>query len=574
MNKTINISLNGQHFNIDENAYDILKNYLKKLEISFQSDEGKDEIMQDIETRIAELFQGYLGIGRDVVSTQDVEKMIDVMGRPEQYLDENEPTENPKSGNNTQNKTYYSGDQVIEKKLYRDPDEKIIAGVLAGISHYFGWNPMILRAIYFGIPMMSIFFDFGASTGFFVVSYIILWVIMPMANTNIQKMQMYGTPVTVDTIQKNFSKEEIKETVDNLSGFTKEVVSDAGPFIERLFEVMLKLFKGFAGIFLLFLGIGALIGAFVFLFTTLFSHNYLYTVGDLVFDNAWKFYIFTFCIFFLILSFGAFFTFLAIRLLSKGNTLKNSTAFLVSCMVVFFLSLIGIGVIGGLTALDFKEEVSFYDKDQIATEVDTLYVNFNDARNHSFYVNNRRFRNTLGLNETLDSLKIRVNNDLKIKKSPDSHFYLEKIYTGKGRDEKSARKNISSLVYDYKLEGNRLILPEEMLLPTSDKYRGQELELVLYVPQGKYIETENVDDLESLGNLKGMSESWDNEDSEALLTINGDTVYCFNCEGESNKVKVDERVIDISSEDSKVIINEDSLSVESPDGNVKIKFKE
>ncbi len=568
MNKTINISLNGQHFNIDENAYTALKKYLKTLEVSFSQDEGKDEIMQDIETRIAELFQGYLGLGRDVVSEYDVEKMITVMGRPEQYLEEGEES---KEQAESQQQTL--GNQTIEKKLYRDLDEKIIAGVLAGISHYFGWNPMYLRGIYLGLPLMTLIFDAGFSISFFVISYIVMWIIMPIAHTNIQKMQMYGTPVTVDTIQKNFSKEEIKETVDNISGFTREVVTDATPFLERVLGAFLSILKVFFGILLMFMGIGALVGAFTLLITSLFSQNFLYSFGDLLFDQAWQYYVFVFAVFFLILSIGVLITYFAIRLLSNQRTFKNSSSIIISCISAFFISLVVIIIMSTLTAMEFREEVSFYDKEKLMTDSDTLRVSFAEPQHGKYVVTRSKFGNVLGWNQDMDSLKIRVWNDIEIKKSYDNHFYVEKVLSAKGRDEKDARKNISKISYPYQLRGNHLYLPEEMMLPSTSKYRFQEVQLVLYVPEGKHIETDNIDDIQSNG-LKGFDEAWDNQDNDLLISINGDTIYCNNCEKGEESFKPKNNEIKIDSEDGKVIINQDSLSVESEDGNVKIKFKE
>src|SRR5690625_6040191 len=127
MDKTISISLGGFSFIIDEVAYNKLKKYLDQIRISLGNIEGVDEIMSDIEVRIAELFKERLS-GREVVNSFDVEHVIEVMGEPEQYVDEDaEGTTSFKQSSETK-----------KKKLYRDPKDKVLAGVLSGLAHYIG----------------------------------------------------------------------------------------------------------------------------------------------------------------------------------------------------------------------------------------------------------------------------------------------------------------------------------------------------------------------------------------------------------------------------------------------------
>ena len=135
MNKTVTVNIGGMVFHIEEHAYDKLKKYLEAIRGYFTTSDGRDEIIQDIESRIAEMFTERIGSNRQVVVEADVEFMIDTMGRPEQVAGETDDDSN--STNNT-NQTYQSTSRTGHRRLYRDPEDKVVGGVCSGISYYFG----------------------------------------------------------------------------------------------------------------------------------------------------------------------------------------------------------------------------------------------------------------------------------------------------------------------------------------------------------------------------------------------------------------------------------------------------
>ncbi|MEY3600023.1 MAG: hypothetical protein RLZZ463_800 [Bacteroidota bacterium] len=139
MNKTININLGGLVFYIDEDAYQQLKNYLGAIERSLSSSEGKEEIIADIESRIAELFNEKLKDNKQVINQQDVHSVIQVMGEPEDYRVDEEVF----GGDEKQSKSNASS-----RKLYRDTDNKMLAGVSAGLGHYLGINNNWIRLLF------------------------------------------------------------------------------------------------------------------------------------------------------------------------------------------------------------------------------------------------------------------------------------------------------------------------------------------------------------------------------------------------------------------------------------------
>lgn len=183
MNKTVNINLASTFFHTDESAYAKLKAYLKKLEDGFKNTVGKEEILKDIEARIAELFQEIKTNSDYVISEADVEKIIAVLGQPEDFLSEEEEEEVEKT---------------IHKKLFRDPDDNYIGGVASGLGHYFGIDTSWIRLIWL---LLAVF-----SGGTFILIYLLFWVLVPVAKTTAYKLRMKGKPINVSNIEKKLKK--------------------------------------------------------------------------------------------------------------------------------------------------------------------------------------------------------------------------------------------------------------------------------------------------------------------------------------------------------------------------------
>src|SRR5690606_17444589 len=249
MDKTISISLGGFSFIVDDRAYLRLKSYLDEIRHSLHGMEGTDDIISDVETRIAELLKEKLGV-REVVNESDVEYIVGIMGRPEQYMDEEDVE--PKSTYNNSSKNYTSAESV-KKKLYRDPNDKIIAGVLSGIAHYLGIDTWITRVIWIVLFFADSVISF---TTFTVLGYIILWIILPKAETASQKYEMFGQAGDFETIKKNASQ---------AASEMKGVASDASNVIGKIFHIIGKIILVFIGIMLICTGIGLIVAAIALL---------------------------------------------------------------------------------------------------------------------------------------------------------------------------------------------------------------------------------------------------------------------------------------------------------------------
>ena len=190
MKKTFNINLGGIVFHIDEDAYDLLDKYLSNLRIHFSKEEGAEEIVHDMELRISELFSERLNEKKQVVTLKDVEEIIAQMGKPEEF-----------SEDTTHDTNEYIKEEKGPKRLFRDPDNKVIGGVCSGIAAYLGWDVTAVRIIFIALALPFILNGSLILNGV-VIAYIIAWIIIPEANTATEKLSMKGMKVNVENIGK------------------------------------------------------------------------------------------------------------------------------------------------------------------------------------------------------------------------------------------------------------------------------------------------------------------------------------------------------------------------------------
>lgn len=243
MNNTENISLGGYAFTIETDAYAELETYINEIRSSFSSDPCAEEIIADIEERIAELLkeQTVPGMVINLPMIQEIRRRI---GNPKE-LAQDEPnedctaTENPK-------KTHDLKTEKKNRRLYRDIDSRVFGGVCSGLGAYFGIDNVFVRLIFI-ILFIGGLFGLGAGPYIFIsiIAYICLWIAMPAARTGEQKREMRGRPTDLkDYKGKDFDfDKEMKEATQSPGGRT----------IRRIFSV-------FFGFFFLMIGLGGLLG--------------------------------------------------------------------------------------------------------------------------------------------------------------------------------------------------------------------------------------------------------------------------------------------------------------------------
>ncbi len=210
MNKIVNINLGGYPFTIDEDAYAYLQKYLKTIKRHFSDSEGCEEILYDIEVRMAELFQDRVK-GSAIVNMKNLDEVIKILGKPEDFgadpidMDREEPIRQRR-------RTDHGHTVRTGKKLFRNPEDKILGGVAGGLAAYFGINDAVWVRIAFVLLSFS---------GIGILPYIILWIIVPEAKSAGDKLEMRGEPVNVSNIAKTVES-ELSELSDRLTEMTKD----------------------------------------------------------------------------------------------------------------------------------------------------------------------------------------------------------------------------------------------------------------------------------------------------------------------------------------------------------------
>lgn len=242
MNKTVNVTINNLIFHIEEEGYELLSEYLIAIKKHFKFFEDSEEIIEDIESRIAEQFHAKIKASKEVITTEDVEELILTMGTVEDFAQ----AEDAIPDDDDEIRTEPSMRKKRVRKLYRNPDDKIIAGVCSGLAAYFGLDATLVRIIFF----ISIFFG---GTG--LLLYLVLLVIVPEANSAAEKLEMQGEPLTIskieEEIQRHLKKKYISAFVKNHGGQGK-VVDSAKSFLEKVISGLSDIFRLIGQLFEMF----------------------------------------------------------------------------------------------------------------------------------------------------------------------------------------------------------------------------------------------------------------------------------------------------------------------------------
>ncbi|NLO01226.1 MAG: PspC domain-containing protein, partial [Bacteroidales bacterium] len=248
MKKTFTININGLIFNIEEDAYELLHNYLVNLKKHFGDDEEGREILADIEARISEIFSAKISDERKVITYESVEEIIKTMGTPEDFAEEAGEEEE-----------LLNSDKKLQKRLYRDPEHRILGGVCGGLSAYFNMDPIILRIIFVILTFLT------SGTG--LLAYIILWIAVPKATTTAQRLEMHGREANVKNIEKSIREEinEVKKNYDNFKASDtnaklKKSVDYAGEASQNVFKIIFKIAVILLGAALIISGFFGLLG--------------------------------------------------------------------------------------------------------------------------------------------------------------------------------------------------------------------------------------------------------------------------------------------------------------------------
>jgi phage shock protein C len=439
MDKIITINLGGYAIKIEEDAYEALKTYIRKIEETFANTENGKEIINDIEARIAEMLTEKTQ-GKVSANLFDVEFVKKEMGNPGEF----ESEDSEKSGNKTE-----IPHETIRRRLYRDPDNTVFGGVCSGISHYFNIDPVIVRLIWFGL----IFF-FG--TG--ILIYFILWVIVPEAITTAQKLEMKGEAPTLDNIV-NRVKTEAEKVEQNLK--SQNFGQRFQHFFKSISPIFLNIFKAIsmlASLILLVLLTLIIIALLSGKGSLNYNHNeFAFHNIPNFFDNSWQFLSFKILVGLLLCIplFNVLISLLKFVFNSKLNyrPIGKFLGWIWVATLPFLIYFIYLGV----NNFKSRQTVSTESKEMIQGEL-IIKADFNTEDN--FY----------------------KNIDMEIEPSVDSLIHIIINQTANGKTVREAEKLAEKNGASYTIKGNTLTLKSADKFEELGIFRGQSVDFIIQIP--------------------------------------------------------------------------------------------
>ena len=547
-------------FNIEEDAYDKLNNYLQAIKQYFSSYEGNQEIVSDIESRIAEKFwTNQNSDNQPVISIDGVNELIKSMGtvsdfeaiQEEEDLRNSSQSASPKLAIGGQ-ESATSGSQKTTatepKRLYRDVKRKALGGVLAGLAHYFNidvvWVRIIYLFLFLGLPPISddlgplsgfvflayfvcwivfppntnldedkkikkfyrdndskvlggvcsglaayfgvditvvrLLFVFGVylfGTGF--LAYIILWIVAPKARTLTQKMEMKGEPVTLSNIETN-----IKESINVDKNAPENVLTKVLLFPFRLVGIIIKglgeVLKNLGPVARVIAGIVLILFSLSILVAVVVSIAAFFGVvsgieGTDFFDHS-PFKVFSQDIhpmtgFFAFLAmFTPFLALLLVGLILVSNRRIGTRNFWISLLGLWLAGLMGAGILATKYALNFKKKGKF-----------------EQTKNYPFTLSGKTLVLSSNNNQddTFDGMQMKEDVSLNIEGYEGADLKLEQRFEASGRTRVEAEANAKNILYNIVQKDSTLAFEQKILLPEKARFRGQDLEMTLYIPYEK-----------------------------------------------------------------------------------------
>lgn len=497
MNKIISINLKGLVFQVEEEAFEQLKKYLELLNQHFANEESRLEIIDDIESRIAEMLQEKLKT-KPAITAEDVEEIIGIMGKPADFgIDsEEEGDAEPKEKKAGYDTTY----STTDKRFMRDTETGILGGVCAGTGHYFGIEPLWIRLIF-------LFLFFAMGTG--VLFYLILWIIIPEAKTPTDRLQMKGEPINIDTIEKTVKEEyeRVKENINNFSRDKKDPITrniyKIGGITRDIILGIVKVVSKIVGFFFLTTGI-LLLTILVGILIKLSTDGSL-PLLSLAFESSAAFWITVIAAIVLQIT-------LAIGLISAAVSLFNPRKKILNrgigislgvlCAISFF-ALVTMGISFG-SSFSQKESIK---TNRVLPAGDTLTISsinpvykaiFGEYNAANSYDYSSADFNFLHMNfNYVKTSSMAIKNDslwcmakLEVQRSNDSIWELEIIRTAYGRDDYMAMVYADRIPLGAKLNDSILTLTTHFYIGDNVPFRNQQITYRLWVPQGKVVKFE------------------------------------------------------------------------------------
>lgn len=601
MKKIININLSGRVIPIEDSAYEKLQGYIESLRRYFANEDGRDEIINDIESRIAELMSDKVRKGTAAIVDDDVEEIISSMGRVEDFeaadkestsaesTKASATTSSSQQGNSNATNTtgaaqkerrrlyrdtsdkfiggvcsgiaaYMNVDPAIVrilfaiitfggfglgflaylilwavlppkdlegftgKRLYRNPDDKVIGGVSGGLAAYFGKRSSTIRLIFAAPIIFSILMGilntdnwhndlivvpnivFGSLTGTFFLIYVVLWMVLPEANTTYEKMEMRGEKVDVNRIRQNVQEgmdsmkermkgwgEEVKQSAQNFSEKAKEFSGTRGKAFAA--EVNEKMRSGGRGLghvigvlfkaFFLFVAGTIAFSIFVALIAMLFGGVAWWPVNNFLWTSKWQqVYAWGTLIFFLIVPLVGFIIWV-FRRITRTKSRNNYLGWTFGAL--WTIGWVAAVLLASSITKDFREYEHTSTPITITQPVKGKMI-IAVSEPELEYSGRFSWMNDGGTGWDLSSDTLKLSTiEFDVKASPDSAYHVTMKKYSFGSSEENALARAEKIQYNISSRDSVLDLKNGYVIDKASKFRGQHVKIEIQVPIGKKI---------------------------------------------------------------------------------------
>ena len=559
MKKTVTVNIGGIVFHIEETAYEQLQSYLSNIKSYFTLSDGRDEIIQDIETRIAEMFSEKISNSRMVVTDADVEEVMKQLGKPSEVAGADEESSTKENPNQ----------ERPDKKLFRDPDDEIIGGVCSGVAHYFGIQPLWLRLF---LVFSVIYFGAG------ILLYIILWIVIPKAKNASEKLAMKGKPINLDSIKETIEEDvnDLKERVKGKKPLFQKGTSRLARFVEDGISIVLQIIKFIAKF------IGAIIS--VILFILLFSLMIALlgitgALGDVNIPVFLSNFVLSSTQMFIAITGIALLIGIPLMLLLYRalrylfNIRKEPRHVRNTAGVLWIIGFILVSYITIAISKNFgSKQTAFVSMPIRQPKGDTLYLNDimmnENASDFSIGISGNKNNFNIVSNQDTASLTL---VDLDIVRADGNEFELVQEISSRGSSNQDALLGTKELQYKMNQTDSSLSLANYFSILRGKKFRGQSLHLVLKVPAGKSVYIGNDLDL-LLNDVKNITNMYDGEMTNKFWMMTGGGLECSSCDPNyrEEKERQEETTIQVNVNGKEVKIEKDGDTTHHKNVNIHI----
>lgn len=513
MKKTFTINISGTIFHIEEDAYEKLQGYFQRLKTHFGNSQEAREIIADIEGRIAEIFLEKTKGENKVITLDLIEEVIAIMGSPEDFMEPD--TEEP-----------IPGVTRGKRRLYRSPDQRVIAGVCGGLGAYFKIDPVIVRIIF-----ALLFFVNGVG----LLAYIILWIAVPKAVTTSQRLEMKGEEVTVSNIQRSFRDQGYEETAVNEAGQSEGTAGPDSTGSSRVYgkeytsrrktadtssDLGKTLLRGIAVIFGSFLILTGFLGLIGLISSAIVGHSMMGSwplafTQDLQISNFMGHFVSPGALSLGIIALSVLIGIPFLAMLFIGTKLvfsykTNNAAIVLGMAGVWLVALVALLVVTAGEAGNYKSQSSLSNSETIYCEsCPTLYLRLADDRYAGYPESDwdiDRFKVV-----TMDGKNLMLGQPrFDIERSSSGDVVLVFRKRSRGKDQNDANNNIQEIIYNYQQKDSVLLFDPWFLTGKDGQWRDQRVDITLKLPVGKSVFLSD-EMAKIIYDIENVSNTWDRE---------------------------------------------------------------